>query len=302
MMAMVERAAPPADVQHCPECGGDVQTDRGETVCLSCGLIVDEQQLDHGRGSRFGEQRHGPPRTPTRHDRGLGTNSLGWTDAQGRNVSSARLSRMRTQQHRARFDSRAERNRMLAFIEARRIATGLGHGMTVVDGSCHVLRRAQDRGLFLGRSIESMAAASVYAVLRMMGRPVALRDVLPHTAVTEEAVKNGYTALNRELDLPTPPPKVADRVPRIASAIDLSEEHRVAAESLARAVDETTVLQGRNPDGAAASCIFAVAGGEVRAVTKTELADVTGVVTATIRNGFERLQESDDVDLDEHVA
>lgn len=302
MMAMVERAAPPGDVQDCPECGGDVQTVRGETVCGGCGLVVDEQQLDHGRGSRFGEQRHGPPGTPTRHDRGLGTDSLGWNDAQGRNVSSARLSRMRTQQHRARFESSAERNRMVAFIEARRIATGLGHGMTVVDGSCDLLRRAQDRRLFLGRSIESVAAASVYAVLRMLGRPVALRDILPHTAVTDEAMRNAYAALNRGLDLPTPPPKVADRVPRIASAIDLCDEHRVAAESLARAVDETTVLQGRNPDGAAAACIFAVAGVDVRAVTKTELADVTGVVTATIRNGHERLQESDEVDLDEYTA
>ncbi|ERJ06657.1 Transcription initiation factor IIB 4 protein, partial [Halorhabdus tiamatea SARL4B] len=34
----------------CPECGGDLVTDseRGETVCAECGLVVEEDEIDPG--------------------------------------------------------------------------------------------------------------------------------------------------------------------------------------------------------------------------------------------------------------
>ncbi|SFP95237.1 TFIIB-type zinc ribbon-containing protein, partial [Halolamina pelagica] len=32
----------------CPECGGTVRTNAAETVCDDCGLIIDDQAIDHG--------------------------------------------------------------------------------------------------------------------------------------------------------------------------------------------------------------------------------------------------------------
>ena len=38
------------EVLECPECGGKLITDeeRGETVCSECGLVVEEDEIDHG--------------------------------------------------------------------------------------------------------------------------------------------------------------------------------------------------------------------------------------------------------------
>jgi len=32
----------------CPECDGRVTTNAVETICEDCGLIIDEQRIDHG--------------------------------------------------------------------------------------------------------------------------------------------------------------------------------------------------------------------------------------------------------------
>jgi hypothetical protein len=59
---------------QCPECNGRVTTNTVETVCEDCGLVIEEQRLDHGPKWRgFDEDdrdRTGVPLTAARHDRG----------------------------------------------------------------------------------------------------------------------------------------------------------------------------------------------------------------------------------------
>ena len=62
----------------CPECGGLVHTNSIETVCDDCGLIINDQPIDHGpEWCAFDGTEHiertwiGPALTPARHDRGL---------------------------------------------------------------------------------------------------------------------------------------------------------------------------------------------------------------------------------------
>jgi len=294
---MIKRGDP-TDDGACPECGGDVATEAGETVCVDCGLVVDVQEIDHGPVSAFREGHHGGPRTHARHDRGLGSGRIGNHDAKGRNVYSARLSRMRRQNSRARISSKAERNLVLGLTEVDRIATAMGQAQSVVEAASVVLRRAQEEDLFRGRSVEAMAAGSVLAALRTSGAPFGVRDVAVYARVEESAVRNAFQVLNRDLGLPTPPPTVASHVPRIASAVDLPEDMRADAEALARDVDEAGILQGCNPAGAAAACVYVVAvrlGGTFPGITQARLARAAGTSNATIRSSARAIEESDEV-------
>ncbi|RLM48887.1 transcription initiation factor IIB family protein, partial [Halorubrum sp. Atlit-28R] len=67
----------PTDNTPCPECSGQVRTNSVETVCEDCGLVIDEQRIDHGPEWRTHDQdqrkRTGAPLTAARHDRGLST-------------------------------------------------------------------------------------------------------------------------------------------------------------------------------------------------------------------------------------
>jgi len=37
-----------SSANQCPECDGRVTTNAVETVCEDCGLVIDEQRIDHG--------------------------------------------------------------------------------------------------------------------------------------------------------------------------------------------------------------------------------------------------------------
>jgi transcription initiation factor TFIIB len=60
----------------CPECNGCVATNAVETVCEDCGLVIADQQIDHGPEWRSFEdsdnnrERTGAPLTAARHDGG----------------------------------------------------------------------------------------------------------------------------------------------------------------------------------------------------------------------------------------
>jgi transcription initiation factor TFIIB len=84
----------------CPECAAPTATERGETSCTACGLIVAEDFLDRGAEWRAfdaeetrGRSRVGAPTTPTMFDRGV-SSQIGWGgDAYGNPLSAGKRRR-----------------------------------------------------------------------------------------------------------------------------------------------------------------------------------------------------------------
>jgi len=197
----------------CPECDGRVTTNSVETICEDCGLVIDEQRIDHGPEWRTHNQdqrkRTGSPLTAARHDRGLSTEIGRWKDANGNELSGRkrqRLSRMRREQARGRFQSKAERNLAHGLGEVRRIASVLELSDSVRDQACQLFRSAQSEDLLRGRSIEAIAAAaSIYGVCRCNGHSRLLDDVVDAARVEQSRVTNAYKTLNTELGLPAQP-------------------------------------------------------------------------------------------------
>jgi len=212
-----------SSANQCPECDGRVTTNAVETICEECGLVVDEQRINHGpewRGFDDGQERTGAPLTATRHDHGLSTEIDRGADANGNELSGhkrRRLGRMRREQSRGRFQSKAERNLAHGLGEVRRIVSRLELSESIRDQACQLFRSAQNENLLRGRSIEAMAAASVYGACRCSGRPQTLDGVTESARVEHSRVTNAYTTLNTELGLPAQPVTPSASVPRLAS-------------------------------------------------------------------------------------
>ncbi|MFB6270402.1 MAG: transcription initiation factor IIB family protein, partial [Halobacterium sp.] len=88
----------------CSECGGRVVNDEehGETVCVECGLVIEEDSIDRGPEWRAFDSKEkdqksrvGAPTTNMMHDKGLSTN-IGWQDkdAYGNSLSSSQRQKM----------------------------------------------------------------------------------------------------------------------------------------------------------------------------------------------------------------
>jgi transcription initiation factor TFIIB len=161
---------------------------RGEFYCSNCGFVVKEKITETGPEWRSfsGEEgesksRTGLPTSITYYDMGLST-VIGSAnrDAAGKPLSGSIKSgveRMRTWDRRSQVQESAARNLRQAFSELRRLSEKLSISESVTEKAAHIYRKALERKLVRGRSINTIIAASLYAACRDREIPRTLKDV-----------------------------------------------------------------------------------------------------------------------------
>jgi len=275
----------------CPDCGGEFRTIDGEQCCEDCGLIVEACRLDR-RGPRFfqdddeSKRRTGGPRTVTRHDRGLSTTIGRKRDARGNAIPGKKrrqLARLRREHSRSRFRSKRERNLANGLGDIDRITAQLDLSKSIQEQASSLFKTAQDANLLIGRSIESIAAGCVYGVCRINDLPRTLDEIASVAAVDNRKVRYGYKVLNRELDLPVPPQRPQEYIPRLVSAFDLPCRTERRARDVANEAAEAGLATGVNPAGFAASCVAVAAAKQGIEVIQRDLAEEADVSPTTVR-------------------
>jgi len=289
----------------CPECTGNLVTDEehGETVCADCGLVVEEDEIDHGpewrafdSSERDSKSRVGAPTTQMMHDKGLSTN-IGWQnkDAYGKTLSSRqreKMQRLRTWNERFRTRDSKERNLKQALGEIDRMASALGLPENVRETASVIYRRALGEDLLPGRSIEGVATAALYAAARQAGTPRSLDEIATVSRVEKMELTRTYRYVVRELGLEIQPADPEQYVPRFASELDLSEEASRQARELLRSSRDRGVHSGKSPVGLAAAAIYAAALLTNETVTQSEVSEVANISEVTIRNRYKELLEA----------
>jgi transcription initiation factor TFIIB len=299
------------EVTQCPECGSTHLTrdySRGELVCEDCGLVIDEDFVDHGPEWRAfdSEQREkrsrvGAPLTYTIHDKGLST-VIGWKnrDSYGKSIptrSRAQLYRLRKWQRRIRVSNATERNLAFALAELDRMASGMGLPRNVRETAAMIYGKAVIKNLIRGRSIEGVSAAALYAACRQCGVPRTLDEVAEASGVSRKEIGRTYRFIARELGLKLMPTSPQDYISRFCSELGLSGDVQSKAIEILKEAADKELTSGRGPTGVAAAAIYiaSILCGERR--TQREVADVAGVTEVTIRNRYKELAERLDIDI-----
>jgi len=291
----------------CPECGGSLLSDseRGETVCEDCGLVVEEDEIDPGPEWRAFDSKEkdqksrvGAPTTNMMHDKGLSTN-IGWQDkdAYGNSLSSRqreKMQRLRTWNERFRTRDSKERNLKQALGEIDRMASALGLPENVRETASVIYRRALDEDLLPGRSIEGVSTASVYAAARQAGVPRSLDEITEVSRVEKSEIARTYRYVVRELGLEVKPADPESYVPRFASSLELSDEAEHRARQLLQNAKEQGVHSGKSPVGLAAAAVYAASLLTNEKVTQSEVSEVASISEVTIRNRYHELLEAED--------
>ena len=300
------------ELTECPECDSEhIVRDykRGEVTCRNCGLVVDDQVIDQGPEWRAfdSEQnerraRGGAPMSVMVHDKGLSTD-IGWggRDINGNNVPTqnrAQVYRMRKWQKRSRVSNATERNKAMALAELDRMASRLDLPKTIRETAAVTYGKAVDARLIRGRSIEGVAAASLYAACRICENPRTLDEIGEASRTGRKEIGRTYRFMVRELRMKIPPTKPEDYIPRFCSGLDLDAEVQAKAYELIAAAQEKELTSGRGPTGIAASIIYiaSVLCGKRR--TQREVAEVAGVTEVTIRNRYKELIQNLNIELE----
>lgn len=301
-----ETATDDRSIQTCPECDGRLVNDpeHGETVCTDCGLVIEENEIDHGpewrafdAQERNQKKRTGAPTTRMMHDKGL-SSQIDWQnkDAYGNALSARKrqqMSRLRTWDERFRTRDSKERNLKQALGEIERMGSALGVPKSARETASVIYRRALQEDLLPGRSIEAVATAALYAAIRQTGLPRSVGDVAAVSRIDEQEFKRAYRYIVRELGLEIGPPNPDQFVTRFASDLGVSDETERRARDLIRTGTEQDVHSGKSPVGLAAAALYAAATLTNESFTQYEVGEVADVSEVTIRNRYQELLEAE---------
>jgi len=290
----------------CPECASlkiKKDSERGETVCLSCGLVIEENMVQEGpewrafdAEQRATRARAGAPLKYMSPNRGLVTEIDQYNrDTRGGKIApsqQAQLYRMRKWHKRASISNSIERNLAIALTELNRICSHLGLPEIIRESSALLYRKCVEKGLIRGRQIESVVSAVTYAICRKYGIPRTLDEIASVAEIPKKEIGRTYRLITQELGLKIPLTNPQFYLTRFVTSLKLSGATQKKAQEILEQAMAKGLISGRGPMGVAAAAVYiaSVLTGERR--TQKEVADCAGVTEVTIRNRYRELKKA----------
>ena len=282
----------------CPACGvkkilKDQNT--GELFCGKCGLVISDKITDTSAEWRsFSKEggadptRTGAPTSLTMHDRGLST-VIGAVnkDASGKPLSTSMKStieRLRTWDSRSQAQTSADRNLRQALNEMNKLKDKLALTDTVIEKAAYIYRKALEKKLVRGRSIQGLVAACLYAACRNTETPRTLQDIAKGMDIKKKDIARCYRLVFRELELKMPVVDPVKGVSRIASIAGLTEKTKRKAIQILNQAKDIGLVAGKDPMGIAAASLYLACISTKEIKSQKEISIASGITEVTIRN------------------
>jgi transcription initiation factor TFIIB len=299
----------------CSECGENIFYDenRGALVCENYGLVHSENHIDSGpewkafdAKQKKNRTRTGPPNTYMIHDKGLST-MIDWKnrDIYGKKIPAklrGQIYRLRKWQSRIRVSNATERNLTFALSELDRMASNLDLKKNLRECSAKIYRDAVEKHLIRGRSIEGVAAASLYAACRTFKIPITLTEIAEIARVDKKEIGRSYRFILERLNLNLNPTKPSDFLTRFISELDLSNDCYKIATKILHEAERRGLTSGRGPTGVCGAAIYAASILAEEKITQRKIAKISQVTEVTIRNRYTEISENLCLDRSEQIS
>lgn len=293
------------EFEKCAVCGNsDLIRDyeSSELICSACGCVVSSKSVDRGPEWRAfnleqmqKRSRTGSPTTWSIHDKGLST-KIDWRnrDAHGRRLKPdqrSKLYRMRKWHRRSTVSGSSGRNLSKALSLISKMANDLHLPKSVVETASLLYHRIVRRKLVQGRSIRSVAAASLYMACRQCDVIRSLEEVADSANITKKEESSSYRFILRKLDVDVPPFDPGGFVSKYVKRLSLPGEAEFIALEFMSSAQEARLTSGRSPSGVASAAVYIACKLTGNECTQHEIAAIAGVTEVTIRNRYKEMVE-----------
>jgi transcription initiation factor TFIIB len=271
----------------------------GEIVCSNCGMVINDYLQSSEAEWRIHKtediklkERTGMPTSLAIHDMGLSTfiSALN-VDANGTALTQEQINKVKAMRRWNRISTfnskRSARNLNNAFEIMTRIKDKASLTDATIEKAAYYYRKALDKNLIKGRSIEGMVVASVYVACREMRVPRTLDEISKVINSDLTFVSRCYRLLVRHLKLQTlPAVHTSSYLSKIASKAGVSERaYRRALDMLARVTEDHMAL-GKHPNALAVAVLYAACIIEGERITQEQIAVAAGTSMVTLRKRF----------------
>jgi transcription initiation factor TFIIB len=152
-----------------------------------------------------------------------------------------------------------------------------------------IYREASKKRLVRGRSVNVMAAASVYFSCRQCGIPRTAKEISEVSGANKKLMARGYRKLVNELDYSMPTEDYMKYVNKFSSSLCMDEKIGGTACKIIEAAKKSRTISGKGRDGAAAAACYisSILNGERKC--QREISEIARVTEVTIRNNYKKL-------------
>ena len=154
-----------------------------------------------------------------------------------------------------------------------------------------IYRKARQRGLVRGRTIDGILTAAIYIACRDLGIPKTLKEVAVASSMRPKTLSKSYRVLVNELNISTPqaidPMKC---IVKVANNADLNENTKRRAMDVMNNITKREISAGKHPMAVAATVLYVSCLNTGENKTQTDLADAAGITEVTLRNRYKDLK------------
>lgn len=278
----------------------------GERVCGTCGYVLGDTSPDmtpEWRAFNIQEKakrsRVGLPTSMAVSDKGLYT-SIGniYRDTKGKVSTERKWQLLRLSKWQRRISGNSHhRNLTKAMSILARIVSYLKISRQVQEQAALLYRKALKKNLVKGRSIENVTAACVYAACRMTKTQRTLREIAEFISGDKMEIARTYRLIYNELGLSVPRPRARNRVPKIASRVNIPQKIQLRASDLLKRAEDERITAGKDPNGMAAAALYIACLQEGERFTQKDIAYAAGVTEVTIRNRYKGIIDGLEISL-----
>lgn len=143
-------------------------------------------------------------------------------------------------------------------------------------------------GITDGRDMELLVLGALYWGERTAKQPLPTSIIASATGVEVSQLRKASNTIESALDISAPPTRSLDYVPYIARELRMNERDRNRLEEFLRRIEGKIGGQGKNPVGIAAAGVYSNSDGEL---TQTEICQITGISTETLRVRLSEIRE-----------
>ena len=236
--------------------------------------------------------RTGAPSKLFLHDRGLSTVIQIGRDASGNLLPPKTMRQMwRLRKWQIRSNVHSYKNLIRAMTELDRLSDKMAIPQSVEEKAALIYRKALDKRLVRGRSVEGIAAASLYLACRITKTLRNFREISEASLVSEKDLGRYYRLLLRELDIRIPICDPKTYLSKIAEKTNISSQTQALALKIRREAEKKVVTAGKNPRGIAATALYLACRMRGECITQKELAEATDLTQVTIRKRKKEIVE-----------
>lgn len=266
---------------QCPDCGGtDRAFDGGFEYCTNCGVVISDRDLERSEPPwRDTENRRLGPQQSTQW---LNTGTSITRDVTGDADKLIRYNQRLTN---------SERSIVRGLREIRNLTASIEFPEAMRERAAYLYRKGVKDGLLVGRSIDGLAAASVFTAARERKQPTTIDYLAEYSPATASEIRQHLQVMKSELGVTITPAHPRDFLPLIVSRLDLNPTiERRAAQYLEQATANEVHI-GKHPAAVAATVIYAAANDVGHKITQQKVADAGDISTVTISRHHQKIRD-----------